>query len=85
MSSGKTPISPPTWNSTRTVRTIKNIDSELRVGGPSSHGFGEHIEDTVNRSLTPVPNATYHSISSPFTDTLPLILEGFTVTRRGTD
>jgi xylan 1,4-beta-xylosidase len=26
-----------------TVRTIKNIDSELRVGGPSSHGFGEHI------------------------------------------
>ena len=26
-----------------TTRTIKNIDSKLRVGGPSSHGFGEHI------------------------------------------
>jgi len=26
-----------------TVRTLKRIDPQLRVGGPSSHGFGEHV------------------------------------------
>ncbi|MBN1696200.1 MAG: hypothetical protein JW881_01690 [Spirochaetales bacterium] len=26
----------------RTVRTIKLVDPRLRVGGPSSHGFGDH-------------------------------------------
>lgn len=27
------------------VKTIKKIDSRLRVGGPSSHGFGDHVGD----------------------------------------
>ena len=27
----------------RTARTIKRIDSQLRVGGPASHGFGDHV------------------------------------------
>ncbi len=27
----------------RTVRTIKRIDSQLRVGGPASHGFGDNV------------------------------------------
>jgi xylan 1,4-beta-xylosidase len=27
----------------RTARTIKSIDSQLRVGGPASHGFGDHV------------------------------------------
>jgi len=27
----------------RTARTIKRLDSQLRVGGPASHGFGDHV------------------------------------------
>jgi xylan 1,4-beta-xylosidase len=27
----------------RTARTLKRIDPQLRVGGPASHGFGEHV------------------------------------------
>jgi xylan 1,4-beta-xylosidase len=27
----------------RTTRTIKRVDPQLRVGGPASHGFGEHV------------------------------------------
>jgi xylan 1,4-beta-xylosidase len=26
-----------------TARTIKRIDAQLRVGGPASHGFGDHV------------------------------------------
>jgi xylan 1,4-beta-xylosidase len=27
----------------RTARTLKRVDAQLRVGGPSSHGFGDHV------------------------------------------
>jgi xylan 1,4-beta-xylosidase len=27
----------------RTARTLKRVDPQLRVGGPSSHGFGDHV------------------------------------------